>query len=94
MRFYFKSRYTPDSPKARVRNVAVRTRPHVEKPTDSRKHRNTRELRKRRTLSEYLCEVVSDQEENDEKPKDLDVSKYDISVRYEPLDCTFYFSLV
>ncbi|KAM3187905.1 hypothetical protein ACTXT7_001311 [Hymenolepis weldensis] len=71
--------YTPDSPIAQVGNVAVRTKPHVEKPTDSRKHRNTRELRKRRTLNEYLCEVVSNQEENDEKSKDLDASKYDIS---------------
>ncbi|VUZ56808.1 unnamed protein product [Hymenolepis diminuta] len=71
--------YTPDSAIVRVGNVSVRTRPRVEKPTDSRKHRNTRELGKRKTVSEYLCESMSNQEEDDEKPRDLDVSKNDIS---------------
>ena len=49
---------SPSLENLQVRNggEVIKMRPHIEVPIDNRKKRETREMPKRRTLDEYLCE--------------------------------------
>ncbi|VDO08259.1 unnamed protein product [Rodentolepis nana] len=64
-----------DAQIVQVGDASVRTRSHVQKLVDSRKNRQTRELRKQKTLSDYLFEAVSDREGDCDTPQDLVSSK-------------------
>nr|CDS27212.1 active breakpoint cluster region [Hymenolepis microstoma] len=69
-----------DAQIVQVGDASVRTRSHVQKLVDNRKNRQTRELRKQKTLSDYLYEAVSDQEEDNKTPRDSVHSKYNTIV--------------